>query len=236
MAVPTLRAFQASGSSSATSLTISKPTGTLDGDVMLVSVIVFVSSGVTLTLSGTWTPLPGYAGVYATRPYTTQAWVRRAASEPASWSLTWTGSAKVWRSAQVSSWFGVVGAGSPIDPAAGGSFQIEAASNSAFTAPAITTTSGDDIAVAMGETDLGGTWTLTGTGGFTKVGENGDGMHASKSMASAGSTTDQTGTNAIANGRLSSGQIALLSATAPGGADPFPAGRVAPWQRRIFRR
>lgn len=234
MAVPTLRAGVGSGDSSQTSLAVSKPTGTASGDLLVCVCLAFVASSVVISLAAgtgaTWTQIPGYGGTSTTgNLYSTVAFAKIAnGSEPTSWTMSWTGSAKVWRAAYCSAFQGAV---SPLtfDPASG-SYNLAAGTGAVGTGPSITTTIADDLIAAMYATGNGGSWSVTAGSDITAIGNIGSCAMGYKGMPTIGATNQQQETCSVSTGQQSGGLAGFVSATAPAGATAPPPHRQ-PWRR-----
>lgn len=163
------RAKSDNGNASGGALTVTLPTGTLDGDLIVVH-------GYLETDTNTWSSVgAGFTSVTSgtnTGAFLIQAWWKIASSEPASW--TWTPTTTgVWRSVNAASYSGF--SGSSVD-IAGTTGQADAVIATSQTAPSITTiTDGSLVLFCYGNfggtapASIGGFCTnlRTGTGGTT---------------------------------------------------------------------
>ncbi len=124
-----------------TSLDLSKPTGTVQNDVMIAAITITGGSGVTFTAPSGWTSIQNTNT--ASNEIKTQSWYLVAgASEPASYTWTWTGGQRA--AGAIMSYSGVDTA-SPIDQ----SGSQANASSTTITAPSISPTNEKDQLVAI---------------------------------------------------------------------------------------
>src|SRR5436190_5828697 len=138
MTSPAFRAAATAGSASAANLTISKPTGTADNDILIAFIAKDDTAAVTKPTG--WTLLTeGTANTYYMG-----IWWKLAASEGASWQWTFS---SVWRDGAVLAYSGGVTSGSPIDPDPPAAI-AENASASSLASNANTTATADTMRVA----------------------------------------------------------------------------------------
>lgn len=174
-----LRASSTAGAASGGNLTIDKPTGTLDNDLLVVTFYTETSGRIT-TLSG-WTKI-GEAGpsfgpvVYCTTYY------KRASSEGSNY--TWVLSGTGWRTAVMSAWSGGLTSGTFMDVAAGKAAPDDTSYGYGDT---ITTTAANDLGV-IGISDYDGDGTTVGTSGYTEAVDFGECALYYATIASAGAT------------------------------------------------
>src|SRR5574343_1269622 len=194
------RAGSSAGNSTGTNATVNKPTGTVDGDILI---------AVTYREAGAWTLPSGWAWVAAEQVNNDgDAWVRlawkRAASEPSSW--TFSMSTSNWRIVTVGAWSGCAASGTPFEAAAGYSttgYPVIAAS--------ITTTVADTMCV-VGMANLSGTNIGAGSTGYTQREQLGGCELWERAMAATGSTGTKTFSDSSNTGDWATFHLALLPA------------------------
>lgn len=151
------RAGTTAGNASGTDLAINKPTGTADGDILLV--VLYREAG-TWTLPAGWTQIADQANWNATLTLT-MAW-KRASSEGASY--TFNLSATTWRIAAMAAFSGCLASGDPVDVyAANGAAEFDEIPD----ASSITTTVADTMRVC-GVGNYTGADVGVGSSGFTQ--------------------------------------------------------------------
>lgn len=210
--------FVSAGNSSGSALTLTKPTGTADGDVVLVLVYFEPDTNTIAVSGGTWETVT----IANTGAFKLQAFVRTAASEPASYSVTAT-TMPNWRTAVGAAYSGGTGAGTRIDASSTAQADGQGIGTGSQEAPSVTTT-GADRMVDFGYTNFSGSnptaltgfaANLRGAFGATTIGD------ALKATAGASGTT-----------RVSAGpgtetwaalHVALISDTGGGGGGFDPA-------------
>ena len=218
-------AGSSAGNASGTSLTINPPTGLAAGHVQVLTVYLehgqTSSPAVSVSGGATWTQvhetLQNGASQQA-RWFSQWTFIQVAgSSEPASYSVTWVGSASIWRAGAILAFSGVDNT-SPQDATA--TEQKSATSSTSAVAPGLTTVTAAAW-VVYAEADFAGT-TVTAPTGFTEPATHGDfaNTHVSyKEFAAAGATGDQTGT--LASTSFNTAQlVALRPAGGGGGAGP----------------
>jgi hypothetical protein len=205
------RASTSAGNASGGALSINKPAGTVDGD-LLVAVLYLESD------TNTWTPPAGWNTSAALTQDNTgslqmQVFWKIASGEGASWS--WTPGTNNWRSGVVAAYSGGSGSGERVD-IAGGSQGDAISPVTNQTAPSVSTTVVDDLLV-FGYGNFSGTnvTAMTGTASNLRVSFGGCTI-ADANRASTGAT----GTSAPSSGPGSDTYAALHAAflLAPGGA------------------
>ena len=145
---------QAGATSGVTSLTVNKPAGTVNGDVMIAAIAVRPSTA-TITAPAGWTLIRRTN--QALTNDNAQATYRKVAgaAEPASY--TWTFSASTGSAGGIMTFFGVNTA-SPVDVENGQA----TASGLTHTAPSVTTTKSYDMIVTTHSFTSAATWTPPG--------------------------------------------------------------------------
>ena len=204
------RAAASTGQSSGGTITVTKPAGTLSGDVMLASVSVVSNASTVATLAG-WTLLlsTNQTGTNTSRLYT---FYRIAgAAEPASYIWTVSG-ANIGAVAAIASFTGVDISLSPIDASAGQT----TASSLTHTAPSLTTTVAGDMLVTVHEFASARNWTppagMTERVDRASQGKSGNGVSLemnTESRAATGPTGTRTATAAGNKDRGAAHSIAL---------------------------
>lgn len=173
-------------SAGAATIVITKPTGTVDGDVLLA--FIEYAGNLALTAPGGWTLLDTADGGATNQR--TSSYVKLASGEPSSW--TWSASANIWEGT-VSSWTGVdnvtktegdVGATGAVSPA---------------TASTLTPTSADDLSVVGFTTVNSSALSLPASyANVASFGSNGDivriaSLQLASNAATGTTTSTQTG-------------------------------------------
>lgn len=201
-----------------TVITISKPTGTTQDDVLLAVIHLGNSVTVTSAPSG-WTEIsaPGGNGTDQGKYY----WARAGASEPDDYSWNLSGTA-TWYG-QVAAFSGVHAIGNPIDT----SNYTPYASGTDRTAPSITTTQNNTMCVALISTATSSA--ITTTSSYTVV------LHTSSHYAvfayGAQVSSGASGTKSFSvSGKLGGAggtlHLALLEDTGGGGDDDLDTGNT----------
>ena len=204
------RAAASSGQATGATITVTKPAGTITGDVMLASITV-VSNTSTVSTPAGWTLLlsTNQTGTNTSRLYT---FYRIAlAGEPGSYAWTITG-ANVGAVAAIASFSGVDISVSPIDASAGQA----TASSLTHTAPSVTATVAGDMLVTVHEFAAARTWTppagMTERVDRASQGKSGNGVSLemnTESRAATGATGTRTATAAGNKDRGAAHSIAL---------------------------
>jgi hypothetical protein len=148
MAAPAFRQIATLGGSSATSAVISKPTGTVDNDVMVA--YLHVEGTKTLTPPSGWALIDSRPTADTT--FTNYLYWKRAASEGASYTWSWTGNS--WREGWIYSASGCETSGNPYD-----GFSENDDAGATTTWPSITTAGADRLLVMGAANWFGGGWT-----------------------------------------------------------------------------
>lgn len=143
------RAGAYAGDATGTSSTVTKPTGTADGDILILGLYNEDASDPPTGLS----PPSGFTLIQnglASSPFSVRVYWKRASSEGANYSITWTDN--VWHAEVLLAFSGCVASGSPIDTSAAGT----EGSGSTLTYPSVTTTVADAMLVLFGASYGGG--------------------------------------------------------------------------------
>ncbi|MEK7229622.1 MAG: hypothetical protein AAB154_06230, partial [Candidatus Binatota bacterium] len=185
------RASSAVALAGGTSLTINKPTGVVDNDVML---LVFYVENTTVvpSVAGSWTLIDNITNGTAWQMY---VWYRRAAAEPASYAITWGGTPSVVRSALIVAYSGAITTGSPVDVYS----ELATAGGTSMIATGVTPVNTDDMLVFLG------TWwltsaTVTPPTGMVERYDASDIYAADQLLTSNAPTGDKTATLSQASG------------------------------------
>ena len=183
------RAAAAAGSNGDTQVTINKPTGTVDGDILIASIYKRNAAAITPPTGWTFIRTVAQGATDDVNLY----W-KRASGEGTTYQWTWTGSNA--NRGTISSWPGCVATGDPVDVENG---QANASGLSAAS-PDITTTVGNAMVVFVGHTTPGAgysdTWTPPSgmTEGIDTSGLTHPATVAYVLQASAGATGVKTAT------------------------------------------
>lgn len=134
--------FVSAGNASGGDLTLTKPTGTVDGDIVVIGVY-FEPDTTTITVSpGTWESV----AIANTGTFKIQYFLKVAASEPASYTIANSTSGNQWRAAVGAAYSGGTGSGTRIDVS--GTAQADGVVVSTNqTAPSVTTTGADRMLI-----------------------------------------------------------------------------------------
>jgi hypothetical protein len=165
-----------------TSVVISKPTGTVDNDVMIA--VIYLESSAVVTPPSGWTEFASGDLMADTNPHKGYAYWKRAASEGSSYTWSWTGSA--WKAGTINAYSGCETSGNPYDVL--NSNVVHTSQTS--TATVSTTTTVANTVLVWGATNYNaGTWTMPTTPGtFTQRGTGAAATLADYSYASAAAT------------------------------------------------
>src|SRR5574343_78148 len=194
------RAGSSAGNSTGTNATVNKPTGTVDGDILI---------AVTYREAGAWTLPSGWAWVAAEQVNNdNNAWVRlawkRASSEGSSW--TFSLSTSNWRIVTVGAWSVCASSGTPFEAAA-----VYSTTGYPVSAASITTTVADTMCV-VGMANLSGTNIGAGSTGYTQREQLGGCELWERATATTGSTGTKTFSDASNTGDWVTFHLALLPA------------------------
>lgn len=139
-----------------TGITLNKPAGTVNDDILIAAIMSNGDWDPGFTIPSGWTEYTGIAIITWGAPGTGRFRVfwKRASSEGASWTWSWTGA--LGTSGAVSAYSGAVASGDPNDVAPSSAFGHDGAP----TAPSITTATDSSLLIMIGNTWNGGsTWT-----------------------------------------------------------------------------
>jgi hypothetical protein len=191
------------GNVSGGALTVTKPTGTLDGDLIIVV-------GYLETASNTWASVgSGFVLARAAQAegteFTLSVWWKIASGEPASW--TWTPTTSAWRTVVCASYTGATGTGTPrVDQTSTNTGVAQAANFQP--APSVTpTVTGDLLIYSYG--NFSGAVVTSVTGAATNLRISTGGITISDNPAA---TTAATGSSS-ANGGVGSENFAAQHTT-----------------------
>lgn len=201
------RQYATGGGSSASSVTCDKPTGTVDGDILIAKVYL-ENTGDTVTATG-WTHIRTETTA-GTVPFRQVLYWKRAASEGASYDFSWTNS--VWSHATILAYSGCLASGDVIDDHDGA---VDAAveGTNYYTAPSLTTTVANTMLVYSCETVTGNS--IAPDPAMTERVEFDCGEFADEARAATGAT----GTRAAEEGVAANQSMAMaMIALKPAGA------------------
>lgn len=134
------RAATSAGNASGGALSINKPAGTVDGDLIIV--VGYLESD-TNTWSSIGTGFTEAKNQDNTGLFDLRIWYKWASGEPASW--TWTPTTTGWRTLVCASYSGGGGSGNPVDVTSGA--QADGVTTPNQTAPSVTTTVANDLLI-----------------------------------------------------------------------------------------
>lgn len=216
MASPAFRQISSvSGATRNGTVTINKPTGTLDNDIMLCFFYVETDNAVTHPegWSDAIETVDNNGATYAHRLY---VYWKRASGEGADYTFTWTGN--VWQEAIIVSYSGCITTGSPIDNSTSGKVEsatVDQAANNPDIFPTLSfsTTVSDTKLVYFCNTSVTLPATCDPSSGFAERGQVSEMEIADKDQASTGSTgsvvSTVTGTGSNGMGSTSAIMVAL---------------------------
>jgi len=197
------RAKSNNGGASGTDLTVNKPTGTLDNDILIADTYS-EASGTAFTLPAGWTWVAAAVQNSNSNFWHRVAW-KRASSEGSSWTFTHSSSA--WRTVVCSAWSGGVTSGDPQDATA----DSDNAASTTVTAGTITTSTNNSMNIAgvmsYNLDDLGAS-----SSGYTDGGIFDSHNLFYAIQASSGASGTKTFTSASASGNWTSWHISIKEA------------------------
>lgn len=212
------------GNASAGSLTVTKPTGTVDGDILLAWAYLETNTNSWATVPAGWTAI-ALTGASNAGKFRMDLWWKRAASEGASWA--WIPTTNAWRTIACVAYSSNTGTGTPIDVT--GTFANGNAVNLA--APSITTTAANDMLLGLGGNFQGAAFTESGAAATERV--DFGGIVVSEALrVSAGATGTTTFGAGSADYVVGHTSLLLTSSGAAASASSLP--RRGPW--RIWTR
>jgi hypothetical protein len=212
--------FVSAGGASGGDLTLTKPTGTVDGDIVVICVY-FEPDTTTITVSdGPWESVE----IANTGAFKLGIYLKEASSEPANYTISNSDVGDQWRAACGVAYSGGTGSGTRIDVS--GSSQADGQLITNQTAPSVDTNEDDDM-VAFGYGNYSGTNPDSTTGHAT----NFRGAISSTTIADAIlATAGSTGTSRPANGPgtedYAASHTAIISDIAATGRVPMDAFRI----------
>jgi hypothetical protein len=190
MAAPSFRAAATASGASGTSVTVNKPSGTAENDVLIALVYIEDHIGSSITPPSGWTQLrrsdqsgpPPFDYSHVTY------WKRAGASEPGSYQWSWTGTK--YREAFIIAVQGCATSGDPIDVEAA---TVNGAQDDAPVAPSVTTTVADTLLLCIYTSADGGNavW-APGSSGLTERVDSVSMAAYDVAVASAGATGSKT--------------------------------------------
>jgi len=216
MASPAYRASTNVAGSAAANLTLTKPTGTVDNDILIA--VIGKDDNVDPTAPTGWTLLASGKPVAANACY---IYWKRAASEGASWVWTF---ASVWREGVVLAYSGVPTTGNPYDPDPLAAI-VTNASSAGLATNDNTTLTADTTSVIIHSNETGNTWSAAPTGYTRRVtsfgGTTGEVCVNDKAFVGPGAVGTATQSNIQAGGATAFmfvlRSVAAGSATLPPG-------------------
>ena len=190
MASPAFRSSTIPGSGSSAGITITKPTGVVDNDILVC--FAYFESDAAITPPSGWTQKllnEQNAGGEDHRLY---CWWHRAASDGASYAWSWTGS--VFRDFSIHAFSGALTSGDPFQQT---NTAIAGASSATTPAVSLTTTTADTTLLWAGSNFNSNAWNTDPTG-FTALYDASYGRCFYKAQATAGASGSITCTNNVA--------------------------------------
>lgn len=217
-------AFRATAQSTVatgTSIVVTKPTGTVDNDVMVA--VLYRETNAAITQPGGWTLVCTADNIGTAIPNEMQMWVKRAASEGANYTWSWTGSE--FKQGNISTYSGVITSGDPVDTF---DCDITAASQTASPTLTISTTVANTMLVWGASNYNEGTWTFPTTpGAFTQRGTSSAAGLGDYLWSGSGASGNIIG--GIGTASFTTAGVIALKPPAAGGPD------VTPFYKRKIR-
>lgn len=174
--------FVSAGNASGGNLTLNRPTGTADGDLIIVAVY-FEPDTTTISITGGFTSAIAQANTGA---FLHQVFWRIASSEPASYTVSNSTAGNQWRIAVAAAYSNGTGSGNRLDVS--GASQGDGQLETAQTAPSVTTT-GVDRLLVFGYSNFGGNEATSTSGAATNLrGSVGGTALADAAIAAAGAS------------------------------------------------
>jgi hypothetical protein len=206
------------GNSTLNSLTVPKGAGVVDNDDMVVVAYLEPDTNTWATVPSGWTSVFRQANAGA---FNIEIFVKRAASEPASW--TWIpATTGVWQTAVFDAYSGGTGTGTILDLANGA--QADAVIISNQTAPSIVTTVVNDMLI-FGYGNFSGADVTATTGAATNLRVSFGGVAIADAIrASAGATGTTAPLSGPGSETYAAIHAALISDTGSGASVVIPAG------------
>jgi hypothetical protein len=201
------RAASTAGNANGNNLTVTKPTGTADGDLLVVSAYL---ENATNTWSSVGAGFNALTRATNTAGFSMQRFWKIAASEPASW--TWSPNTAGWRTVVVAAYSGATATGGNQVDVEGTAASANAATT--LTITGVTTTAADDLGVVACANFQG---SVSGETGFaTNERVDFGGVMLSDAQKATAGATGNTVVNAGTSDYL--GRLITFFLSAPGGA------------------
>jgi len=228
------RASSTGGGGSGTSLTINKPAGVVNDDVML---LAFYTENTALvpSVTGSWTLIDNIA--YDTY-FKMHVYYRRASAEPASYAITWDGTTATV-AAVIVAYSGAITTGSPVDVYS----KLSNAYTPSMTATGVTPVNTDDMLVFLG-THYTSSLTATPPTGMVERNDSFSVYAADQLLATGAPTGDKTATLSgdsvslaflvalkAAQGVVTPNHLATACSTAAGSS--FTTASISPGANRL---
>lgn len=201
----------------AANITISKPSGVADGDILIA--LIYLEAPKTVTAPSGWATV--HTKISVDTDHDHHVFWKRASSEGASWQWTWTGS--TWRLGYVAAYSGCIASGDP--------FSVAASTNSAtsgqtLTHNTITTGHADTLILGIGShwNAAAGSWSNSSS--MTERIDANNMMLMDVAQAGAGATGSKTS----ATSSITESWGATLAALRPPAATGSHLPRRRTWQ------
>jgi hypothetical protein len=214
------RAASTNGNASGGSLVVSKPTGTVDGD--LVVVVAYLESD-----TNTWSAIgSGFtedtgAAIANTGALNMRFYWKIASGEGASW--TWTPTTNAWRTVHAAAFSGATGAGATRVDVRGAGSQADGVIETSQTAPSVTPTVAGDLLI-FGYGNFSGNTASSLVGAATGLRANVGGVIIGSNEAATTSPTGTTRPVSIGTNDYAANHVAFFLDTGGGGG----SNRVKP--------
>ncbi|QQS39286.1 glycosyltransferase [Candidatus Woesebacteria bacterium] len=203
---PVFRGESSSTFTTAASVVVNKPTGTVDNDIMLA--IIYKENTAAVTAPSGWNYIDGET---PTTDHDVIVYWKRASSEGSNYTWSWTGS--TWSGGAIMSYSGAITTGDPVNTYSANS----ASSGQTLTATGVTTSVDNTTIVALGA--HWNTGTYSGPTGYTVRATPQSMRLSDKTQASAGATGDAVMTTSANSSSWTAHLVALKPAGTPGSRD-----------------
>lgn len=221
--------FVSAGNASGGDLSLTKPTGTADGDIVVI-VVYFEPDTCAISIStGGWATL----SIANTGAFNLKAFWKYASSEPASYTLSNDVAGNQWRTAVGVAYSGGTGSGTLLDVSSTG--QADGVIASSQTAPSVTTT-GTNRMIVYGYGNFSSTNISTMAGFCTNLRGSFGGVAIADALQATASATGTSRPNAGPGTEdYAAMHVALISDTggAATKAPPFRSRPLRIWRRKI---
>lgn len=217
------RAASTDGNGTGITITVTKPTGTVDDDVVLIF-LYYEGNGTTATTLLGFTSEKKSSFDSGGNYINVETFYKRAAGEGASWLFTLSGS--VWRIASTPSYSGCITSGSPIDVSSGNT-----GNGGNMTALSLTTTVANTMLVAGGG-NFNGVDIAAGSSGMTERAALGGNEAWDVAQAGAGASGNKVFSTTSPN-IWAMNMVALKPAVAGAASLVIPSRRI--WQAIAVR-